>query len=127
MEKNFVGMECCMYCGEAKYVLMDMKLRDSIPKKVCTNIEPCDDCKEKYKDFVIFVEGRQVPNLRRKKGEPEVTIEPLDRYATVHHDDFRANFCDGDMTAECPNIAWADTELMNKIILSLERAGAERE
>lgn len=72
-EKHGVNpsIDCCFYCGKEVGIALLGKLPDDAeaPRTVCTSIEPCDECKEKYKDYCLVVErdydapptGRWVP------------------------------------------------------------------
>jgi len=73
MENDFVGMQLCFYCGECKGVLINMRLRGTFKdrKGVVTDIEPCDDCKEKYKDYQLVLE------------KPSETAPPTGRWFAV--------------------------------------------
>ena len=48
----------CFYCGEATGIALMGKLKGDAeaPKECCCSIEPCDKCKEKYKDHLLVVE-----------------------------------------------------------------------
>lgn len=67
-KKNFItlsekhgvnpSMTICFYCGETTGIALLGKLKgdEEAPKYICNSIEPCDKCKEKYKDYVLVVE-----------------------------------------------------------------------
>ena len=59
-EKHGVNpsMTVCFYCGEATGIALLGKLKgnEEAPKYICNSIEPCDKCKEKYKDYVLILE-----------------------------------------------------------------------
>ena len=65
-EKHGVNpsMDCCFYCGEVTGIALMGKISSKdnpdveAPRQVCTSIEPCDKCKEKYKDYVLMVEAK---------------------------------------------------------------------
>lgn len=45
MDKSYVGMEVCMYCGkETGAIVMDNRMMNTLDKKVVTSPEPCSDC-----------------------------------------------------------------------------------
>ena len=73
MGNDYVGMQLCFYCGECKGVLLDTRLRDTFKDQrgVVTDIEPCDDCKEKYKDYQLVLE------------KPSQTEQPTGRWFAV--------------------------------------------
>lgn len=56
------SLTICFYCGkETGIALMgQIKTKDcddvEAPKTICNTLEPCDECKEKYKDYVLLVE-----------------------------------------------------------------------
>jgi len=54
-ERDFVGVDVCFVCGEPKGVLLDRRLKKSLPRKAVYNDEPCDKCKEIMKKGVIFI------------------------------------------------------------------------
>ena len=49
MDKDFVGMFCCPLCNEPIGLLMDKRLKKSLPKYQTIGPELCDKCKEKLK------------------------------------------------------------------------------
>lgn len=56
MEKSYVTMEQCFFCGEPKGILLDRRLRDSFDSPLtCINYEPCSKCKELMKQGIIIV------------------------------------------------------------------------
>lgn len=53
------SLQLCLYCRKAKSILLNGKIgKDDLEasKEVVTDIEPCDKCKEKYKDCTLVVE-----------------------------------------------------------------------
>ena len=52
--KSYVGMSTCFFCGEPKEILLDRRLKDSLPQEACYNHEPCDKCQE-YMNLGIIV------------------------------------------------------------------------
>lgn len=93
-EKHGVNpsMDCCFYCGEPKSILLMGKLKDDTeaPRECCTSIEPCDKCKEKYKDYVLAVEKERdesaVPTGRWMAIRKEVIVEEMRNYPVVFMD-----------------------------------------
>lgn len=49
----------CFYCGEetGEIALLGAAYKGEAPMHMCTSLEPCDKCKEKYKDYVLVVEA----------------------------------------------------------------------
>ena len=58
---SYVVLDHCKYCGEAKSILLDQRLRDTAFKdgaKYAISDEPCDKCKEGMaKGFAIIEVG----------------------------------------------------------------------
>lgn len=54
-EKNFVGMENCFICGEIKSLLLDRRLKKSLPKSAVYNKEPCEKCLKIMEHGVFFI------------------------------------------------------------------------
>lgn len=50
----------CFYCGEetGEIALLGDNYKGEAPHHMCTGIEPCPACKEKYKDYVLLVETK---------------------------------------------------------------------
>ena len=73
-EKHGVNpsMEICFFCNEAKGIVLFGKLRNDVeaPREVLINYEPCDKCKEKFKDGVTVVE---VTTEQQHKNQPSIT------------------------------------------------------
>lgn len=57
-EKSHVGLGTCFYCGEAKEILLDKRLRKSLPHSACYNTEPCDKCKGYMKLGIMLLSVR---------------------------------------------------------------------
>lgn len=57
-ELNYVGLGNCFFCGEAKEVLIDRRLRNTLPHSAVYNHEPCDKCKSFMKQGVMFISVR---------------------------------------------------------------------
>lgn len=55
-DREFVGMDMCIYCGECKQILLQTHfLPDGTPfkglkREQSTSPEPCDECKKSFKD-----------------------------------------------------------------------------
>jgi len=54
----------CFYCGEdtEEIALLGAAYKSKAPSHMCTSLEPCDKCKEKYKDHVLVVEVESEQN-----------------------------------------------------------------
>lgn len=59
----------CFYCGEetGEIALLGANFKGEAPRHMCTSLEPCPSCKEKYKDFVLLIE---VEPINRNKPQP---------------------------------------------------------
>ena len=56
-EKSHVGMGVCFYCGEPDgTVLLDRRLRPTLPRYSVHTIDPCPACRERFKDHILLVE-----------------------------------------------------------------------
>jgi hypothetical protein len=55
IDKDYVGMANCFVCGEVKHLLLDKRLRKSLPRNAVYDKIPCDKCQEVMKEGVIFV------------------------------------------------------------------------
>lgn len=73
-EKHGVNpsMEICFFCKEAKGIVLFGKLKKDVeaPREVLINYEPCDKCKEKFKEGVIVV---AVTTEQQCKNQPPIT------------------------------------------------------
>lgn len=54
-ELSHVGMSDCFLCGEPKEIILDRRLKNSLPRNAVYNLEPCDKCKGMMKQGVILV------------------------------------------------------------------------
>lgn len=74
-EKHGVNpsIEICFFCNEAKGIVLFGKLKNDIeaPREVLINYEPCNKCKEKFKEGVTVVE---VTTAQQCKNQPSITI-----------------------------------------------------
>ncbi len=55
INKDFVGMANCFVCGEVKHLLLDRRMKKSLPRSACYDKEPCDKCKEVMEKGVFFI------------------------------------------------------------------------
>lgn len=48
----------CFYCGKetGEIAMLGANYKGKAPMHMCTSIEPCKECREKYKDYVLLVE-----------------------------------------------------------------------
>lgn len=89
-EKHGVNpsMDICFYCGEVTGIALMGKLPGDkeAPRHCCTSVEPCDKCKEKYKDYVLIVEmpNEEKPTptgrwfaLKKEALQPEFRNSPV--------------------------------------------------
>jgi len=63
----------CFYCGEetGKIALLGAKYKGEAPTHMCTSLQPCAKCKDKYGDYVLLVEAANVDKLGgRNKPQP---------------------------------------------------------
>ena len=70
-EKEFVGMANCFYCNKPKHILLDRRLKKSLPREAVYDNEPCDDCKGLMEKGVIFIsvkDGEKGGNPYRTGG-----------------------------------------------------------
>ena len=54
-EKSYVGLELCFFCQEACGVVLDRRLRDTLPRQATYNHEPCAQCVKWMAEGVIFI------------------------------------------------------------------------
>ena len=54
-ELNYVGMELCFYCQEPKSVLLDRRLKKTLPYGAVYNHEPCDACQDWMAQGIILI------------------------------------------------------------------------
>ena len=57
-DKSHVGMMNCFLCNEPKGLLLDRRLKDSLPHSAVYDKEPCDKCKEHMKQGIIIISTR---------------------------------------------------------------------
>ena len=57
------SLEICFFCGESKGIALMGKLKGDVeaPKQVLLNYEPCDKCKEKFKEGVLVISVVNTP------------------------------------------------------------------
>lgn len=63
--KNFVGMFCCPICKEPMGILMDRRLKKTLPEYQTIGPELCDKCKQKFidEDKAVIYEADDKGNL----------------------------------------------------------------
>lgn len=89
------SMITCFYCGEVTSIALMGKLPHDkeAPKYCCVDVEPCDKCKEKYKDYLLVVEKPMEGNptgrwfaMKKDRVAPEFRTEPV---AFMMEDEFQ--------------------------------------
>jgi len=55
LNKDFVGMSTCFFCGEVKELVLNTRLKKTFPYSACYNKEPCDKCKKVMEKGVLFI------------------------------------------------------------------------
>lgn len=90
----------CFYCGQetGEIALLGAAYDGEAPMHLCTSVEPCASCKEKFKDAVLILEAR--PDERDK-------LQPTGRWVAVKKE--AVNVPDN------KGIVFTDTETMNKL------------
>lgn len=68
-DKSYVGVGQCFWCGGDKEVILDRRMKDTLPRKAVYNKEPCDSCKEWMEKGVILI-----------SVDPDKTTEPNNPY-----------------------------------------------
>lgn len=54
-DKDYVGMSLCYYCGKATGVVLDNRLRKTLPKLAVYDYKPCDECAEHMKQGIMLI------------------------------------------------------------------------
>ena len=89
----------CFYCGQetGEIALLGAAYDGEAPMHLCTSVEPCAACKEKFKDAVLILEARH--DERNK-------LQPTGRWVAVKKE-----------AVNVPNkgIVFTDTETMNHL------------
>lgn len=82
----------CYYCHEEKGVaLLGAGYKGEAPHRSIVDIEPCEACDEKYKDYVLAVE---MDDDRNPTGnwigipKDDVTLDPMPRVALISQETF---------------------------------------
>ena len=63
--KDYVGLELCFFCGEAKGVLLDRRMRNVLPREGVYNYDPCNKCGMEMQQGIMVIEikdGEQEAN-----------------------------------------------------------------
>lgn len=69
---NYVGLMKCYICGNDKGVVLDRRLKNSLPHSAVYDKEPCDKCKEYMKQGIILIgirDGETDTNNPYRTGE----------------------------------------------------------
>lgn len=89
-ELSHVGMAQCYFCGSDSTILLDRRLRNTLPRKVgVIDMEPCNDCKGHMELGVILMSisddtteeamKERFPNPYRTGGWVVVTQDFIER------------------------------------------------
>lgn len=84
-DKSWVGMSVCFLCGEVKELLLDARMKETLPQKACFNKEPCTQCQKWMKEGIILISvneklsGKDLDNPYRTGGWCVIKEEALRR------------------------------------------------
>ena len=116
MEKDFVGMTQCFFCMEAKEVLLDRRLRKTLPRMAVYDHEPCDKCKDWMKQGIILISVR--------RGSDRKNPHRTGGWVVIREDAFKRIFRDSDEALR-KRIAFVEDEVWDTV--GLPREGKEVE
>lgn len=55
-DKSYVGMTHCFFCGEPNGLLLDRRLKPTLPRNIgVVDMTPCNECKEWMKKGIICI------------------------------------------------------------------------
>jgi len=68
----------CFYCGEdtGALALLGAAYKGEAPRQMVTSLEPCDKCKEKYKDMQLVLEAKP-------DSDPTKSAHPTGRWFAI--------------------------------------------
>lgn len=70
-DKSHVGMFQCFYCQKSMGVLLDRRLRKSLPRRAgVLDMEPCSECKDLMKIGIILISIKDNTTDEDMRGEP---------------------------------------------------------
>lgn len=94
-------LSICFYCGEetSEITPLGVDFDDEAQMHLCTCVEPCSRCKERYKDCVLVVETRRNTNNGNKP-------QPTGRWVAIN------KAC---VTAPNNGICFTDPATMDKL------------
>ena len=61
-EKSHVGMTQCFFCLQPKDIILNKRLKDSLPRLACYDKEPCDKCKELMEMGIMLISVKEGSN-----------------------------------------------------------------
>jgi len=76
MEKSYVGMSNCYFCGKAgSTLLLDRRLRSTLEREVgVINMEPCSECAGYMKQGIIIMSIADDTTVEEMQGEPIIRL-----------------------------------------------------
>lgn len=110
-DKDYVGMSLCFFCGKATGVVLDKRLRKTLPKLAVYDYEPCDECAGYMKQGIMLIsvvndaEGRNP----RRTGRMSVIKEEAIRNV-VEPEELADSICKA-RWAFVPDDAWRELGL----------------
>jgi hypothetical protein len=111
VERDYVGMMQCFFCGEAKEVLLDRRLKKTLPRMAVYDHEPCDKCKGWMKQGIILISVRQ--------GSDQKNPYRTGGWVVIKEDAFRRFFKDSDEALR-KRIAFVEDEVWDTVGLPRE-------
>jgi len=68
-DKSYVGMARCYFCGEPSTILLDRRLKDSLPHDAgVIDMQPCSKCAEYMKHGIILMSISDDTTEEQMKG-----------------------------------------------------------
>lgn len=89
-ELSHVGMSLCFLCNEPKEILLDRRLKNSLPRQAVYNHEPCDKCKGFMKQGIILIsvrDGESGDNPYRTGNWAVIKEEAVQRWMNDNNKD----------------------------------------
>ena len=87
-ELSYVGMNTCYFCNEPSEILLDRRMRNTLPRNVgVMNMRPCTKCEDLMKQGILLISIKndtQGPNPYRTGGWVIIKQEAIERMLDGH-------------------------------------------
>lgn len=91
-DRSHVGMTICFYCREPSGLVLDMTLRDTLPREAIYDMEPCSGCRAIMDSGGLLIIGTTTSAEEVQRQQAEYNRE-IEKQTNLHGKAWVARHC----------------------------------